>query len=197
MDKIAADRAVLAIPFSVLKRVPVDPPFSPEKARTIADLNYHEAVRFLFQTKTRFWPAQRLTGGARTDGPADIWDMGYGQKSARGLISLTTGNAEIERKLAAMDGNGRRAFGAGLAKAAFPELDQELQKSFVQLWVEEPFARGAYTIFRPGQMTAWAKVLGRAENKVHFAGEHITPWNGWMEGAIWSGERVAQEILQQ
>jgi monoamine oxidase len=108
--------------------------------------------------------------------------MGYGQKATRGLISLTTGNDSIELKLAIMDGNARRAFGAGLAKAAFPELDQELQKSFVHRWTGEPFARGAYTIFRPGQMTAWAKVLARPEGKVHFAGEHITPgmvgWRG-------------------
>jgi monoamine oxidase len=33
--------------------------------------------------------------------------------------------------------------------------------------------------------------------RVYFAGEHTAPWNGWMEGALWSGERVAQEILQQ
>ena len=196
-EKIAADRAVLAIPFSTLKRVQVDPPFSPAKTQTITGLTYHAATRFILQTKTRFWQAQGLTGGARTDGPADIWDMSQGQKGTRGLISLTTGNDSIELKLAPMDGNARRAFGAGLAKAAFPELDQELQKAFVHRWTGEPFARGAYTIFRPGQMTAWAKVLGRPEGKVHFAGEHITPWNGWMEGAIWSGERVAQEILQQ
>jgi len=23
------------------------------------------------------------------------------------------------------------------------------------------------------------------------------PWSGWMEGALWSGDRVAQEITQQ
>jgi monoamine oxidase len=39
--------------------------------------------------------------------------------------------------------------------------------------------------------------MGQAEGRVHFAGEHIAPWNGWMEGALWSGERAAQEILQQ
>ena len=197
MEKIVADRAVLAIPFSTLKRVAIDPPFSTAKAQAITGLTYHAATRFLLETKTRFWQAQGLTGGARTDGPADIWDMGYGQKTARGLISLTTGNDSIELKLAIMDGNARRGFGAGLAKAAFPELDQELQKSFVHRWTGEPFARGAYTVFRPGQMTAWAKVLPRPEGRVHFAGEHIAPWNGWMEGAIWSGERAAQEILQQ
>jgi monoamine oxidase len=103
MDVIPADRVVLAIPFSMLRRVALDPPFSPAKMSILAELSYYEGTRFLLQTKTRFWQTAKLTGGARTDGPADIWDMSYGQRGGRGLISLTTGNAAIEQKLAAMN----------------------------------------------------------------------------------------------
>jgi monoamine oxidase len=39
--------------------------------------------------------------------------------------------------------------------------------------------------------------MARPEGRVHFAGEHLSPWTGWMEGALFSGERVAEEILQQ
>ncbi|HXJ01349.1 MAG TPA: FAD-dependent oxidoreductase [Micropepsaceae bacterium] len=195
-ETITADRAVLAIPFSTLRRVTVDPPFSPEKTRAIQDLSYYEATRFLLQTKSRFWERAHLTGGARSDGPADIWDMSYGQKSARGLISLTTGNTAIEQKLQALPPAGRVGFGVGLAKQAFPDIEAELQKSFVQRWAQDPYVRGAFTVFHPGQMGRWVPVIGRPEGRVFFAGEHTAPWNGWMEGALWSGERAAQEILQ-
>jgi monoamine oxidase len=57
--------------------------------------------------------------------------------------------------------------------------------------------RGAFTVFHPGQMTRWVPLIGRPEGRVYFAGEHTAPWNGWMEGALWSGERAAQEILEQ
>jgi len=197
MDIFAANRAVLAIPFSTLKQVAIEPAFSPQKTKIIQSLIYHEATRFLLQTKTRFWTKAGLNGGARTDGPADIWDMSYGQKAARGLISLTTGNTAIDQRLSSLPEAGRAQFGAGLAKQAFLELESELQKTYVQRWSENPFARGAFTVFRPGQMTAWAPVMGLPEGRVHFAGEHIAPFNGWMEGALWSGERAAQEILQQ
>jgi monoamine oxidase len=40
-------------------------------------------------------------------------------------------------------------------------------------------------------MTAVAK---RPEGRVHFAGEHTSVWAGWMQGAIESGKRAAQEI---
>src|SRR5258706_2265716 len=197
MKTIPADRAVLAIPVSMLKCVALDPPFSPAKRSILAELSYYEGTRFLLQTKPRFWQAGRLTGGARTDGPADIWDMSYGQRGGRGLISLTTGNAALEQKLAAMNPAARLAVGIGLVAPAFPEINAQMEKSTIQRWTGEPYARGAFVVFRPGQMTRWASALSRSEERVYFAGEHTAPWNGWMEGALWSGERVAQEILQQ
>jgi monoamine oxidase len=123
--------------------------------------------------------------------------MSYGQKGTKGLISLTTGNAAIDQKLNALPEAGRAQFGAALARQAFPETEAELQKTYVQRWAENPYARGAFTVFHPGEMTAWVPIMGQPEGRVHFAGEHIAPWNGWMEGALWSGERAAQEILQQ
>lgn len=37
-------------------------------------------------------------------------------------------------------------------------------------------------------------VLTRAEGRIHFAGEHTAGWQGYMNGAIESGHRVAQEV---
>lgn len=29
---------------------------------------------------------------------------------------------------------------------------------------------------------------------IHFTGDHTSPWNGWMNGALESGNRAAAEI---
>jgi monoamine oxidase len=195
-DTIAADRAVLALPFSMLRKVACDPPFSPDKTRIINGLSYFPATRFVFETKSRFWSAQRLNGSARTDGPADIWDMSFGQKGTAGLISLTTGNQRIEETLTKLPPRDQPAFGAELAAKAFPEVRQQVVKTVVQIWDNDPYAGGAFSVFKPSQMTAWAGILAKPELRLHFAGEHLSPWNGWMEGALWSGEHAAQEIIQ-
>jgi monoamine oxidase len=196
METIAADRAVLAIPYSMLRNITVDPPFSPAKTRIINRLSYFPASRFLLQTRDRFWLPEHLNGSARSDGPADIWDMSVGQKGRHGLISLTTGDDRIEQELVQIPSSQQLRFGSRLAAAAFPEIEAAVQKGYVQIWGRDAYAGGAFSVFKPGQMTAWAAEMGKREGRVHFAGEHLSPWNGWMEGALWSGERAAQEISQ-
>jgi monoamine oxidase len=33
-----------------------------------------------------------------------------------------------------------------------------------------------------------------AEGRLHFAGEHTSPFQGWMQGALVSGRRAAREV---
>jgi monoamine oxidase len=196
-EVITADRVVLAIPFSVLDRVAVDPPFSALKTRIIETLPYHGATRFLIETSTRFWARQRLSGGARTDAPADIWDMSFGQPGTRGLLSLTTGGEFVDGSLASLTPEQRSAYGSLMARAAFPEIATESQKIVSHRWLDDPYANGAFAVFIPGQMSQWSKAIAAPEGRVHFAGEHTSAHSGWIEGALWSGDHVAQEILQQ
>ena len=36
--------------------------------------------------------------------------------------------------------------------------------------------------------------LAAPEGRIHFAGEHTSPWTGWMQGALESARRVVREI---
>jgi monoamine oxidase len=195
-EVITADRVVLTIPFSVLDRVAVDPPFSTLKTEIINTLPYYPATRFLIETSTRFWERERLSGGARTDGPADIWDMSFGQPGTRGLLSLTTGGEFVDGTLAGVTPEQRSAYGRLMAQSAFPEITRQVQKIVVHRWPDDPYANGAFCVFRPGQMSRWTQAISRPEGLVHFAGEHTSAHSGWIEGALWSGDRVSQEILQ-
>jgi monoamine oxidase len=194
---ITADRVVMTLPFSVLRHIRVDPPFSPEKTQIVGNLGYYPATRFLLQTRTRFWQKAKLSGGARTDGPADIWDMGYGLPGTAGLLSATTGGPDVEAKLRPLSGDQRSAYGKSLAEIAFPEIQSQVDRVLVHRWTDEPEAKGAFSVFYPGQMSRWTRIISRPEGRVHFAGEHTAAHSGWIEGALWSGDHVSQEILQQ
>jgi monoamine oxidase len=58
-----------------------------------------------------------------------------------------------------------------------------------------PFNLGSYACYAPGQYTGIGGHEGDAVRNLHFGGEHTSKqYQGWLVGAIESGERVAQEI---
>ena len=91
----------------------------------------------------------------------------------------------------------RSAYGKSLVQAAFPEIESQVEKVLVHRWMDEPEAKGAFSVFYPGQMSRWTSTIVKPEGRVHFAGEHTAAHSGWIEGALWSGDHVSQEILQQ
>lgn len=194
MKSIRASRVILAVPFSTLRHVEVQPPFSGPKAQAIADLPYFPATRFLLQTKSRFWHTGGLSGSARTDQPAELWDCAYDLPGTRGILGATVGG-DIGGSLAGAGRDEVSRFGVDLVAKVFPAIRGEYEKSVAYRWTEDPWSRGGFAVFRPGQMASMMPGIDRPEVRVHFAGEHTSSWMGWMEGALQSGERAAQEVM--
>lgn len=63
-------------------------------------------------------------------------------------------------------------------------------------WATEQWSRGAYSgRFMPGGWTQFGPALRRPAGRIHFAGTETAPvWNGYMDGAVRSGERAAAEV---
>lgn len=192
--RLEAGRVILAVPFSTLRRIEMRPPLPRAKARIIDGLQYFPSTRFLLQSSDRFWQDDGLNGAARTDTPAEIWDCSYDIPAARGLLGATLGGA-MGRELRKMSENDCISAGRDVVAAAFPKIALNFQKGVVYRWALEPWARGGFAVFRPGEMTAMMPDISRVEGRMHFAGEHTSAWMGWMEGALESAERVVREIL--
>jgi monoamine oxidase len=62
-------------------------------------------------------------------------------------------------------------------------------------WPNEPYTRASYAALAPGEVTTHWKTLFEPAGRLFFAGEHATPIQGFMEGAVESGQRVAATIL--
>ncbi|HMO31739.1 MAG TPA: FAD-dependent oxidoreductase [Lacibacter sp.] len=61
----------------------------------------------------------------------------------------------------------------------------------------EPWALGCYAgLMPPGTLTATGEALRTPCGHIHWAGTETSPvWNGYMEGAVRSGERAVREVL--
>lgn len=64
-------------------------------------------------------------------------------------------------------------------------------------WLDEEYSRGCYAAFTPpGVLLDYGPAIRDRVGRVHWAGtETATLWNGYMDGAVRSGERVAAEVL--
>jgi monoamine oxidase len=52
--------------------------------------------------------------------------------------------------------------------------------------------RGSPSWYKPGQMQEFWPHVAYPEGRVHFAGDHTSPWIRWMQGALFSGIRAAE-----
>ena len=85
---------------------------------------------------------------------------------------------------------------AGFVKmfgSAAADIEYYTDKSFT----EEPLTKGCYAgMFPPGILTQYQSSLSKPFHRIHWAGtETSTAFNGYMEGAVRSGERAAKEII--
>jgi monoamine oxidase len=189
-----AARIVFAVPAGTLRQIEVRPALSAGKQRAFDRLSYYPVARFMLQTKRRFWQTAGLSGSARTDRATETWDATFDRPASRGILGASTGGA-LERRIEGMTREASVAFGVDLVADAFPAIRSEFEKGAVHRWSTDPWARGAFALYQPGQMTELLPQLAASEDGMYFAGEHTSPWTGWMEGALESGERAAREVL--
>jgi monoamine oxidase len=192
----AADYLICAIPFAVLRRVEISPDFSPQKRQAIAQLGNTSVARVFLQTRKRFWLDEGLSGAATTDLPImTTYDKAHYLPGKRGLLEVYVAGARA-RSLAAMAPNERMNFTVGQMERIFPAIREHYEGGSSVCWDEDEWARGAYAWFKPGQMESFLPHIARPEGRVYFAGDHTSPWPGWMNGALQSGARAAREVGQ-
>ena len=62
-------------------------------------------------------------------------------------------------------------------------------------WERDRWARGGYAFFGPSFEPSWRDDLSRAFGRIVFAGDHTSrEWQGYMNGAVESGQRAAKEV---
>jgi monoamine oxidase len=192
---IAGDILICAVPFSVQKNIEVSPPFSLEKQRAIEQLPYLSASKIFLQSQKRFWVDERLSGFAVTDLPiSQIWDMTYKQPGTRGILQAFPISLH-SRRMTAMTETERITFALENVEKIYPGIRKNYEGGVTYCWDEDPWARGASSYYKPGQISSLLPHVAKPEGRIHFAGEHTSIWiDGWMQGALESGNRVAHEV---
>jgi monoamine oxidase len=192
---LQASYAVVALPLTVLRALEVDPPFDPRRRQAIAELPSSRVMKVLLQFRRRFWEDQGVNGRTFTDGSLQAtYDATHGQPGRRAILTVYLAD-QVARLLATMTEEQRIAHCLGELERLYPGCGADLETGVSVVWDTDPSSLGAYSYFRPGDVTRFGPVLARPEGRIHFAGEHTDPWQATMNGALSSGVRAAREVV--
>ena len=69
-------------------------------------------------------------------------------------------------------------------------------RATVDYWAGYPWTNGSYSYWKVGQYTKFAGAERESQGNCHFAGEHTSiDFQGYLNGAVETGERAADEVL--
>jgi monoamine oxidase len=194
---VRASRAIVAIPPTLAGRISYDPPLPAQRDQLTQRMPQGTVIKTMAIYESPFWREQGLSGQATSDaGPARVvFDNSPPDGIPGVLLGFLEGRlarqwgarAAGERRQAVLAGHAR-LFGA---RAARPERFVE------RVWADEEWTRGCYgCLMTPGGWTEYGRALRAPIGPLHWAGaETATVWNGYMDGAVQSGERSAAEAL--
>jgi monoamine oxidase len=207
--EVTADHVVLAIPFTTLRQVylkPVSDTISPLHMRAINEEPLGTNSKFFVQCSTRVWnEPDRATGNAYCDGVVQgAWDATVYQPGIQGVLAALPGGTLCEdwgRRFGLNSYLGKppaHMLNAYLAEfdRLFPGVADSYNGRSYFVWSPgDPHILGAYSYLKVGQFTAFNGIQPRQEGNLHFAGEQTSiNFQGYIEGALRSGYRCAQEI---
>jgi monoamine oxidase len=192
---LEADYLICTIPFPVLRKVEVSPPFSEGKRRAIEQLQYSSITRMYLQCRRRYWEDEGLNGAALTDLPVPrVLVHPLGQRPTRGILEAHVGHGRA-RELAEMSPEARIGFALEQMERIHPGVRDHYEAGTSYSWVSDPWTLGGYSSLAPGQTFELAPHIALPEGRVHFAGEHTSVFTASMNGALESGQRAAAEIM--
>jgi monoamine oxidase len=196
---ITADRVVLALPFSIMRRS-VDfrrAGFGALKEQAIREQGMGTNSKLHLQFRSRPWRQRGFTGESYSDrGYQSTWEVTRAQAGASGILVDYTGGT-----IGASFGSGTPTSRAqqflAQAEPVLPGITQAWNgKAAIEFWPAYEWTRGSYSYWKVGQYTAFSGVERERRGTCHFAGEHTSiDFQGYLNGAVETGERAAAEIL--
>jgi len=193
---IAGDYAVLALPLTTVRDITFDPPLPPAHADMVQRLQYGSVTKVCLQYARRWWRERSWNGHLMNDAPlACTWEPTSEQAGAHGVLTVYTGG-DPGVALSRLSDSARIAAVVAELERLFPESRGLLEAAQTIAWPNEPYTRGAYAAYASGDLTRYWRTLFSPAGRLYFAGEHAAVYQGYMEGAVESGQRVAGEILK-
>lgn len=194
---VTARHAIITVPPALAGRIAYDPPLPSGRDQLTQRTPMGSIIKCLAIYDEPFWRREGYSGQAVADrlavhatfdnSPPDgspgilLGFLAAGNARLLGRSELPERRQEVLRSLAALFG----------PRAEYPSHYVEMD------WSAQQWTRGCYGAhFAPGVWSGYGQALRAPVGRLHWAGsESATTWIGYMDGAVQSGLRAANEVL--
>lgn len=192
-----AKQVIVALPPTLAGRIDYSPalPFMRDQLTQRVPMGTVIKVQAVYDEP--FWRKDGLAGYA--NGDVDPVRLVFDNTPVGGSPGVLIGFIEGEggRQYGQKPPAEREAAVLNSFAAYFGERARKPVRYIEMAWASEEFTRGCYVGFTPpGVLTSYGAFLRKPVDRIHWAGtETAGYWNGYMDGAVRSGERAAAEVL--
>jgi monoamine oxidase len=193
-ETYAADAAICTAPTQSLLKIKFNPALPAAQAAAAEKLIYARISKNSVLYEKRFWKDENFSL------VSDVTSHYYfhstqGQPGGEGILTSYAIGEKADILASQSDARRLKIITGDLRDfdAAAPGLAKGIAS---YAWQRDKYTDGAYALYRPGQWFGLRPLLRRPHGKVLFAGEHLADWQGFMEGAIETGEAAADSLLK-
>jgi monoamine oxidase len=194
--EVEGSHVVVTLPPTLAGRLDHTPPLPSWRDQLTQRLPAGSVVKVYAAYPEPFWRADGLNGQAASDtGPVKVTFDNSPPSGTPGVLMGFLEGADAREWVRREAGERREAVLACFARYFGPRALTPTE--YVERdWTAEEFTRGCYGAhFTPGVWTAYGHALREPVGRIRWAGAECSPvWNGYMEGAVRSGESVAHDL---
>jgi monoamine oxidase len=196
---VRARRVIVAIPPTLAGRINYDPVLPPARDQLTQRVPQGTLMKVTAVYERPFWRDQGLTGTAASiPGAVNFCIDDSPRSGERGTVFGFIGGDNARHFMTKSRSERRKAV-LGQFSNFFGPQALHPREYFESNWASQKWSRGCPVgIYGPGTLLGFGPAIREPVGRIHWAGtETSTYWNGYMDGAVRSGKRAAQEVLDR
>ena len=191
-----ARRVIVAVAPTLAGRIDYEPVLPALRDGLTQRMPQGSVIKYEAVYPKPFWRSAGLSGYANSDQPPVVLTYDNSPPSGKPGVLLGFVVGEDARALGALSARARRARVLGSFVSLFGAAAGRPRELIEHNWSVEQWTRGCYAGYMPpGVWTDFGAALRAPVGRIHWAGtETAEVFCGYMDGAVRSGERAAQEV---
>ncbi len=193
--RLEADAAIVTIPLPALRQIEFRPTLPRVQREAIDSIRYLKLTQAHLVADRADWTASGLPGSLWSNAPFGRLFVRRPPGSDTYNITVWINGDSCDRYDALPD----REAGTRILEDlfdAYPDARDRLRLRALVRWHLDPWSRGSWAVWAPGQIGRHFAALHEPAGPIHFAGEHTAYAYSGMEGAMESAERAVLEVLR-